>query len=417
VNFAKVGAILRREYVESVRKKSFLFGLVATPLLMIAMLYVPLAARRLFADQPLRLAIVDRAGGWAELARDAISERGDRTTIEIAPEPHAPLTALEARVRAGELTGWILFPDDFASTGRFQYSSRGIPEPALLEQITHRIERVVARRRAAAFGLDSTAAEQLLQPIEIKTLQLGSDGEIETDFTRMYLRAVTLVFILFFALMPTGQILMRSVIEEKSNRVIEVLLSSVTPREIMTGKILGLGAVGLTLLGTWAACAVLLSLRAGAAAAGDAAFIDPRLALVFLLYFVPGYFFYAALLAGVGSLCTSEREAQPFLSPISLLLVFPIMIGFVVAQHPDHAAVRALSFIPFFTPSLMLFRHAIQEPPAWETLATWSTLVAAAFAMVVLAGRVFEVGVLMTGKRPTLPELARWLGVREARES
>jgi ABC-2 type transport system permease protein len=185
--------------------------------------------------------------------------------------------------------------------------------------------------------------------------------------------------------------------------VIEVLLASASPKEIMAGKILGLGAVGLTLLGAWAACVLLISLRGGGVP------LEPRLVLVFLLYFVPGYFFYAALLAGIGSICTSEREAQPFLTPISLLLVFPVMIGIVVAQHPDHPAIRALSFVPCFTPSLMLFRHAIQEPTIVETFATWIVLVVGAIAMVYVAARVFEIGVLMTGKRPTIPEVARWL--------
>jgi ABC-2 type transport system permease protein len=252
-------------------------------------------------------------------------------------------------------------------------------------------------------GIDAASVDELLRPAEMTTFQVGREGGRETDFTTVYLRAVTLVLILFFALLPTGQILMRSVIEEKSNRVIEVLLSSVTPKELMVGKIFGLGGVGLTLLGVWAVCAALLIWRSGTSP------WDARLAMIFILYFIPGYFFYAAALASVGSICTSEREAQPFLTPISLMLVFPVMIGIMIAQSPDHPLARILSFVPFFTPSLMLFRHAIREPPAWETMATLGALVAFTVLMIAASARIFEIGILLTGKRPTIPEVVRWL--------
>lgn len=109
-------------------------------------------------------------------------------------------------------------------------------------------------------------------------------------------------------------------------------------------------------------------------------------------------------------MCSQERDAQPFLTPISLMLVMPILLGVAIAQNPDHLAARILSFVPFFTPSLMLFRFTIQPPPAWEIAATWGTLVAGTAAMFWIASRVFRTGILMTGKRPTLPEIVRWIG-------
>jgi ABC-2 type transport system permease protein len=408
VNLAKIGPILRREYLESVRKKSFFFGLLATPAIMIAMVYLPLAARRMVSSEEMRIALVDRAGGWAEEFRVGLQEefskpQDSNLVTEIAPDAETPLSTLEQRLRTGELTGWILLPSDFAQTGRFQYYSETVTDPGAMSRIEGLAGRILARRKAGSMGLDPAAADGLLRPAEMKTFQVGRQGGKEADFAAVYLRAVTLVLILFFALMPTGQILMRSVIEEKSNRVIEVLLSSVTPKELMIGKIFGLGAVGLTLLGVWAACAGVLIWRSGTSP------WDVRLALTFLLYFIPGYFFYAAVLASVGSICTSEREAQPFLTPISLMLVFPVMIGIMIAQSPDHPVARVLSFIPFFTPSLMLFRHAIREPAVWETIATWCTLVASTGFMIAASARIFETGILLTGKRPTIPEVLRWL--------
>ncbi|NNE43593.1 MAG: ABC transporter permease, partial [Gemmatimonadetes bacterium] len=138
--------------------------------------------------------------------------------------------------------------------------------------------------------------------------------------------------------------------------------------------------------------------------------VQPGEVGVFLLYFFPGYFLYAALLGAIGSVCTTERDAQPFLTPISLMLVLPILLGIAIAQNPDHGVARALSFVPFLTPSLMMFRYTIQPVSAAEIAATWTTLVASTVAMFWVASRVFRTGILMTGKRPTLPEIARWIG-------
>jgi ABC-2 type transport system permease protein len=391
--------------LESVRKKSFFFGLLATPLIMIAMVYLPLAARRIVSGEELKLALVDRAGDWAEEFRAGLTREfsEDRIVVEIVDDTKQPMSMLENRLHEGELTGWILLSSDFSETGHLQYYSETVTDPSVVSRIQGLAGRLLAQRKAALWGLDPAATESLLRPAEMKTFQVGREGGKEADFAAVYLRAVTLVLILFFALMPTGQILMRSVIEEKSNRVIEVLLSSVTPKELMIGKIFGLGAVGLTLLSVWAACAAFLFWKSGTSP------WDARLAFTFLLYFIPGYFFYAAVLASIGSICSTERDAQPFLTPISLMLVFPVMIGIMIAQSPDHPLARALSFSPFFTPSLMLFRHAIREPAVWETIATWCTLVACTGVMIAASARIFETGILMTGKRPTIPEVLRWL--------
>jgi ABC-2 type transport system permease protein len=131
-----------------------------------------------------------------------------------------------------------------------------------------------------------------------------------------------------------------------------------------------------------------------------------------VLYFFPGYLLYAALLGSIGSICSSEREAQPFLTPVSLTLLLPSVLGVAIAQNPDHLFARLMSFVPFFTPSLMLFRFTIKEPPTWEIIATWTTLVLGTIAMFWVAARIFRVGILLTGKRPSLPEVFRWVGVR-----
>jgi ABC-2 type transport system permease protein len=406
--------VIRREYVESVRKKSFLFGLVATPAVMALMIFLPFLSGEMLAREEIVLAVVDPSGEYGDRLAATLDDEASRGALSFRPRlivygpgEAPPVADLDGRVLAGELSGWIRLPDDFATSGRFEYRSESITNITALEVLEGRFERMVAEKKAADLGIPPDRIESLLAPVEMRTIRLGRDGGEESDFTQIYLKAVALVMIMFFALMPTGQILMRSVIEEKSNRVIEVLISSITPRELMVGKILGLGAVGLTLLGAWAGAAALLALRGGVG--GGSLPIGPSEAGFFLMYFFPGYFLYAALLGTIGSICNSEREAQPFLTPISLALVFPVMLGIAIAQSPDHLVARVLSFFPLLTPSLMMFRIAIKEPPVWEVAATWATLLAATVGMFVVAARVFRIGILMYGKRPSLPEVLRWI--------
>jgi ABC-2 type transport system permease protein len=413
MNRAKVWLIIRREYLESVRKKSFLFGLVATPLIFVTVMFVPILATGLLADGEVHLSVVDETGVYGEKLRAALEADepgapGFHPTVTVWSAGEGPEAAeLDDAVARGELSGWIRLPAEFEQTGALELHAQSVLDLAALEAIENRATSILSEKKAADLGLAAEQVRQLLQPADLKVFRAG-DAAKETDPEQLYLRAVILVMMLFFALLPTGQILMRSVIEEKANRVVEVLVSSVTPREIMVGKILGLGAVGLTLIGAWAAAGGLLAWRSGSATlpvgGGEIG--------IFLLYFFPGYFLYAALLGAIGSVCSSERDAQPFLTPISLLLVLPVMAGFAIAQNPDHLAARLLSFVPLVTPSLMVFRYTIQPPPAWEIAATWLVLVASTVGMFWISARVFRTGILMIGKRPTLPEIARWVWAR-----
>lgn len=349
--------------------------------------------------------VVDGTGEIAPLLAREAPDADETPRISFAFEEtagEANAEELDERVRREEIRGWIFVPPEFAADGTVEHHAATLSDPEVLHRVERRFQRALAVHKAAGRGMSRAEIESLLEPVRSRTFLIGNTGGREADFTAVYLRAVAVVMMLLFALLPTSQILMRSVIEEKSNRVIEVLLSSVSPLELMLGKILGLGAVGLTMIGTWAACAGLLSLRMGTLP------LDPGTAGLFVLFFLPGYFLFAGVLGAIGSVCNSERETQPFLSPISLMLVLPVMLGVFIAEDPGHILVRVLSFFPPLTPGMILFRHSIRPLPAAEIAAAWTVLVAAAAGMFFVAARVFRVGILMYGKRPSLPEALRW---------
>jgi len=206
-----------------------------------------------------------------------------------------------------------------------------------------------------------------------------------------------------FLVMTSGQLLIRSVVEEKSNRVIEILLSSCSARDLMIGKILGLSGLGILQMMIWGVIGLGIAIKSGA----NIFELEP--VLVAAVYVVLGYFFYSAIFVAAGSPVTTEQEAQQITSYVSLMLVFPIVLVMPVMQNPDSSLIRILSFIPLLTPAFMVMRVSIQMPPLWEILSTLGLLLASAIFMMWIAGKIFRVAILVYGKRPSIPELIRWI--------
>jgi len=219
-----------------------------------------------------------------------------------------------------------------------------------------------------------------------------------------------------------GQLVMRSVIEEKNSRIMEVLVSSVTPFQLMMGKILGLGAATFTQVGAWAVMGGIIYALRGVIdmdpSIGRIVF-NPAIITFFVLFLSSGYLLYSSLFAIVGSICNNDKEAQSFISPMIISMILPFMVAIHVIQHPNSLLSVVLSFIPFLTPTMMCMRVIFIAP----TLTEYSLfsgiigqailgfiLVSLTFVGVAwLAGKIFRIGILMYGKRPTLPEIIKWV--------
>jgi ABC-2 type transport system permease protein len=234
-------------------------------------------------------------------------------------------------------------------------------------------------------------------------VKLTEKGEAEGDFMKTFFSAYVFMMMLFLLIVSSGQILVRSVIEEKSNRIIEVLVSSCTPTELMAGKVLGLSGLGFTQIGFWSLMGLAASLQFGVE------IVAPANALLLIVYFVLGYLLYAAIFIGVGSPVSTEQAAQQVTSYLVIILLVPIVMTLPAMRNPDATWIKVLTYIPLLTPTMMALRIPISMPPVHEILLTILLLIGSIVGAMVAAGRIFRIAILMTGKTPSLKEIFRWI--------
>jgi ABC-2 type transport system permease protein len=221
---------------------------------------------------------------------------------------------------------------------------------------------------------------------------------------------VVFVMILYMTLLSWEMSVQRSIIQEKSSRVIEVMLSSVEPRDLFLGKIIGLGSLGLTQIAIWSLMMLAIGFSSSLVAARYTSLVHVTVAEVvyFVVFFVLGYLLYSSIFSIIGAVCSTEQDAQHLQSIVVFPMVIPIMLMFLVLQNPNSTVAVVLSLIPAFTPMLMLARVVISNPPLWQVVLSILLLVVSVYAAILFSARVFRVGILMYGKRPGLREIVRW---------
>jgi ABC-2 type transport system permease protein len=274
------------------------------------------------------------------------------------------------------------------------------------------VEEALIGRRLTTAGLAADSVKSLTRKVDLKTVRLSSSGERE-DRGGSFFLAMILMTMLYTAIAMWGAAVMNGVIEEKTSRVVEMIVSSLPPWTFFGGKLLGVGAAGLTQFAIWGASLGVLSAWAAAAAIATGAHlpeVSPLLVVTFVVAFVLGYFLYGALYAAVGATVNTQQEAQTLVFPVmapmlTAFLFFPAVLG-----SPDSALSTTMSLVPFFAPLLMFLRVAAAPPPAWQLALCVALCLATIAAFTWLASRIYRVGILMYGKRATLPEIVRWVG-------
>jgi ABC-2 type transport system permease protein len=272
------------------------------------------------------------------------------------------------------------------------------------------INRAIVKRRCEQAGVAPDLLARLQRPAGTEQIDVGAAADRErVQRQRQQITGMMVpfffLFLMFMGIFGMGQHVLTSIIEEKSSRIIEMLLSAVTPFQLMAGKIVGLAGVGLTVVVLWAAAA------SGAAAWKSLDLsLSPEVFVYLVVYYVLGFFLFTSILAGIGSTCNTLKEAQSLMMPVTLVVIIPMMAWFNLAQNPHGTLARVLSFIPPITPMVMALRlSATSDVPRAETFATLILLGVSVPIVIWAAARVFRTGILMYGKRPRLREILRWV--------
>jgi len=420
----KIWCVIKREYIQIVRTKGFIIGTILGPVLMLALLIVPILAALAAGGEQRSIGVIDRTGElYPSLVQKLDYKMKDgRPRYIFSPyEPQAgKLEALRADLRQKVLTkklsAYIYLPDDIIGNGEAEFLSEHVSDFEEIKRVNEALNFVVVEKRLKKEGLDPDKIARYTRHVGLKTIKLTEKGQ-EEDTGGTFAVAYLLVLILYMTMFFYGAIIMRGVIEEKNNRVVEVVLSSLKPSQLMAGKLLGIAAVGVTQYLIWALFGLVASTYGGslvasivpAASGFKMPHIPPYIFIYFVLFFILGYFLYATIYAAVGSMVNSEKEAQQLLMPISMFLVVPILLISFVLRSPNSSFSVVMSLIPFFAPILMMMRICILLPPFSQVALSIALLILAAAAMVWLTAKIYRVGILMYGKRPSFPEIIKWI--------
>jgi ABC-2 type transport system permease protein len=450
-------AVMKREYVQRVRTKFFVLMTVLGPAMLLGFTIVPGLLVSYKAGHDTRIAVVDQTEGmklYEAIRRSMMKQdRGDEdnSTPDIGASLNEnsrervqrsgrslpgsffvePVNAngrqlpeikreLNARIGRDELEGYLVIPPDILqnSQSKVFYYGRNVSDEITGKQIEDRLNRGVRRQRLIASGVNEQSVDELAKPVGMITYPVNEKGEEGAKSSGGGFALVFVVaFLIYITVLLYGQVVLGAIVEEKETRIAEILFSSVRSTTLMLGKLVGVSLVALTQLGIWALVFALLTAFGVGWLAAQGLDISgmglPHLPAMFFVYFflffILGYFIFAAIYVFIGSMVTTTQEGGQMAMPVVFLLVASLYMAFPVIRSPNSSFAFWVSMFPFFSPITMLVRIVSQTPPVWQILL--SLLIGAATVVLLLwpASRIYRVGMLMYGKKASIPEVLRWI--------
>ncbi len=428
---SKIMTIISHEYLTKVKSKGFIIATILGPLLMLAVIAVPVAVALLSGnDTEKRIAVLDKTE--LEIGKKIVSIDSKKFFIADRNE-----SKLREQVLSEELDGFLIIPEDVIQSSKVTVFTRGGGGLGFISSIDMAASKVIRIERLKTAGADTNVIALVEKGVDVQTQKITQKGT-EKDYTEVYAGVgYILGFVIYMMMLMYGSFVMRGVIEEKANRIVEVLASSAKPFDIMFGKVVGIGAVGLTQVLFWVLIAAVLMAVAGplinmlspgtVQMAKDVAMsssTNPQMQIpagfempsvpvwlfvAFIFYFLSGYFIYSTLFAAVGSAVDQEQDAQQLMTPIMLPIIIPILLVTNVISNPDGILAIVLSLFLLFTPILMIVRVAATDVPFWQIATSVILLIATFFGALWLASRIYRTGILMYGKKPNFKDIARWI--------
>lgn len=441
---SKISLIIEREYLTRVQKKSFILMTILSPIVMVALIFAPIWLAQLSSDEVRQIAIIDQTGLYKNIYEN--SEEYQFTYTQ------GILNPAEMRAEESQPYAYVIIKDNLLNNpkGMTIYSQKQITN-SCESMITSQMEEFLKNEKLLSYNIPNI--KQIIDDSDINlhvdTIRMEEDGaETQTSSEMVMVIGMAMTLIIYMFLMLYGGQVMSSVMQEKTNRIVEVMVSSVKPFELMIGKITSIGLVGLTQLGIWILFIIGIFLSVGAifsfsggmdtanienmtAVAGNMNGVDAaqltgkmgamqeiqnmlgsinltQLLVCFVLFFIGGYILYASLFAAIGSAVDNESDTQQLMVPITFIIIFALYAGIFSAENPDGPLAMWCSMIPFTSPIVMMVRIPFGVS-TWELIVSMIILYGSAIGLAWIAGRIYRVGILMYGKKPSYKEMIKWI--------
>ncbi len=414
--------VIKREYLERVLSKWFVIGTLLGPLVMAMLVLAPILVTKLgTSDRKLTIVSLDNDTQLLTSVKKRLTDKTDPLskskyivkTVAVSDPTTLPQLQqeLDKEIKAGGLNGYLIIKKEDKDYSA-EFFAENVSDLGTIRQLKDATSDTIVEKRLSLAGMDINRINELSKPIDIKTNKIVETGTKKDNGQSMFLGLIMMV-ILYTTLLIYGITVLRGIVDEKQSRIVEVVISSISPLQLMFGKILGIGLVGLTQFTVWSIFGAVLpvilaslSLASGMMTMPD---IPRSLLAYFILYFILGYFLYATLFALAGSIVSNEQDAQQVQMPIMMLLIVATIFSTLIIRDPNGNASVALSLVPFFGPILMFLRIAVQTPPFWQIALSIALMIVTIIGFSWLAAKIYRVGILMYGKRPNIPELIKWL--------
>ncbi len=401
------------EYIEKVKTKTFLISLFLTPAIIILFAVLPTLLANQIETTTKAIGIIDTSGIYFRELREKVSQyklEDNQPNYVLVNLAGANKNIGEIKnssdelVLLGKLEGYLLILNGGTDSLKAEFCDKNTANFRDIDNFTNALNNVRADLILTKEGVSPSIIKSISDKIKINPIKIEKGNtESKSDFLVIFFSSFVFIILLMMMILSSGGMLIRSLVEEKSNRLIEILISSCTPDELLMGKVFGLSSLGLTQVIIWSLVGISL---AGAGVIPIEVFNN--LVPIFI-YFLFGFVFYSAIFVGIGSIVTSEQEAQQITSYLSLVLVLPVALTLPAIENPDSLLVHILSLVPFTAPSIMILRFNIGPIPGWEVILSAVIMIISIYFVVFVSAKIFRIGILSYGKKPSLREIINWL--------
>ncbi len=409
----KAFEIAKWEYLQKVLSKEFLISVILTPVILVVFSILPSLLADKDSDAPKAITILDSTHLFedalrVQLEKEKLEDGQPRYLIPKNVVPPGDVALSKKRLddsvyNKKVLEGYIYIYDKKDTGIQIEYRSKSMGNFRDLRVIENAFNSIRREHLLVNKNIEKSLLDSLTHDVGLRSVKITLEGAEEINFQTQFFSTFIIIMALFFIIMFTGGSLVRSLVEEKSNRLIEIILSSCRPDDLLYGKVMGLGLLVLTQMGIWA---LLAFGYAGPLIATSAAFQNIHIVIT---YFLLAFMFYVSIFVGVGSVVNTEQEAQQITTYLTLLVLFPVVLLMPIIQNPDQGLVKVFAYLPFTSPLVMIARMNVAQIPLYEHLIAMGILVLSIFIVIKISVKIFRIGILSYGKVPSIKELINWM--------